>query len=339
MKVLYIIIFIFVFSAKANVQQIEADAKAFGKQIHEKNKNNVYKPEDLPSFTTANPKETNYYGNANGLEQAGAIEFQKDENTKMLLKTSEEKLKYSQEVKQLKENIISTGVPQDAYCIDGKCGAEFQNENADINNMTDSLTSLSIIQAIASDKDKLENIQTCTSSGKIPVISITSCTSKPELRIFKGVSHKCSNDVVGFSKCCSGSGLGNDLNLASCSSDEKTLALKQSKKLCHHVGTYCSKQDFFGGCLVKTQGYCCFDTTLTKAIQIQGRFGQLKINFGSGESPNCRGLKPEELEKIKMNEIDFSEFTSNLNPQINNIDKDLIQNQIHQTIPKKRKIL
>ena len=53
--------------------------------------------------------------------------------------------------------------------------------------------------------------------------------------------------------------------------------------------------------------FCCFSNILEKIIQVQGR-AQLGINFGSGGSPDCRGLTLEELERIDFSLIDFSEF-------------------------------
>jgi conjugal transfer mating pair stabilization protein TraN len=46
---------------------------------------------------------------------------------------------------------------------------------------------------------------------------------------------------------------------------------------------------------------------LDKVVQVQGR-KQLGINFGSGGSPNCRGLTLEEIQRIDWEQVDFTEF-------------------------------
>ncbi|MEG2665025.1 MAG: conjugal transfer protein TraN, partial [Hafnia sp.] len=48
-------------------------------------------------------------------------------------------------------------------------------------------------------------------------------------------------------------------------------------------------------------------------VQAQGRKGQLGINFGSGKSPNCRGITIDELQSLRFDNMDFSNFYSDLN--------------------------
>jgi conjugal transfer mating pair stabilization protein TraN len=46
---------------------------------------------------------------------------------------------------------------------------------------------------------------------------------------------------------------------------------------------------------------------LDKVLQLQGR-KQLGLNFGSGGSPNCRGLTLTEMQRIDWEQVDFTEF-------------------------------
>ena len=88
---------------------------------------------------------------------------------------------------------------------------------------------------------------------------------------------------------------------------------KREKKLCVYVGKTISK--VMGMTNVIKHHYCCFANILEKVVQVEGRGGQLGINFGSGASPNCQGLTLDEIKKLDFNKIDFSEFIEELTLQ------------------------
>lgn len=133
-----------------------------------------------------------------------------------------------------------------------------------------------------------------------------------DVKIFTGKGMSCKKFAAGFSNCCKDSGWGQDVGLASCSSDEKALGKAKEKRLTVYVGEYCSKK-VLGVCLEKKRGYCEFDSKLAQIVQQQGRSWQLGIGFGSGSSPDCRGITPEELQKIDFSKVDFSAFYDDLN--------------------------
>lgn len=133
-----------------------------------------------------------------------------------------------------------------------------------------------------------------------------------DVKIFTGKGVSCKKFAAGCSNCCKDSGWGQDVGLASCSSDEKALGKAKEKRLTVYVGEYCSKK-VLGVCLEKKRGYCEFDSKLAQIVQQQGRSWQLGIGFGSGSSPDCRGITPEELQKIDFSKVDFSAFYDDLN--------------------------
>lgn len=133
-----------------------------------------------------------------------------------------------------------------------------------------------------------------------------------DVKIFTGKGLSCKKFAAGFSNCCKDSGWGQDVGLASCSSDEKALGKAKEKRLTVYVGEYCSKKAL-GICIEKKRGYCEFDSKLAQIVQQQGRSWQLGIGFGSGSSPDCRGITPEELQKIDFSKVDFSAFYDDLN--------------------------
>lgn len=131
------------------------------------------------------------------------------------------------------------------------------------------------------------------------------------VRAFTGKGMSCKKFAAGFNNCCKDSGWGQDIGLSSCSSDEKALGKAKDRKLTVYVGEYCSKK-VLGVCLEKKRGYCVFDSKLARIVQEQGRRGQLGTGFGSGSSPDCRGITVDELQRLDFGVMDFSDFYSDL---------------------------
>lgn len=131
------------------------------------------------------------------------------------------------------------------------------------------------------------------------------------VRAFTGEAKSCKKMAAGFSNCCKDSGWGQDMGLARCSSDEKALGKAKEKKLTVYVGEYCSKK-VLGICVEKKRGYCQFDSKLARIVQEQGRRNQLGIGFGIGESPDCRGITVDELQRLDFGVMNFSDFYSDL---------------------------
>lgn len=132
------------------------------------------------------------------------------------------------------------------------------------------------------------------------------------VRAFTGKPVECRMAIAGFNNCCKDSGWGQGIGLAHCDSEEKALGKAKEKLLTVYVGTYCSKK-VLGVCLQKKKAYCQFDSKLAQIVQAQGRKGQLGIGFGSGKHPDCRGITVEELQALRFDRMDFSNFYSDLN--------------------------
>ena len=147
----------------------------------------------------------------------------------------------------------------------------------------------------------------------------------------------CRKAMAGFSNCCVDSGWGNSAGLANCSSEEMAIGKAKAKKVTVLVGEACAKKAL-GVCIQKKQVYCVFGGKLARIIQEQGRRDQLRVDFGSGDSPNCRGITVPELQGINFDKINFSDFYSDLmdNQKIPDADamtkiaKDRIAAQVKQ---------
>lgn len=173
-------------------------------------------------------------------------------------------------------------------CANGECDAIESNASGGFGK---AVSALAAVTAAAKDVAEMNDVN---------------------VRAFTGEPKSCRMAIAGFSNCCKDSGWGQGIGLAHCDSEEKALGKAKEKLLTVYVGTYCSKK-VLGVCLQKKKAYCQFDSKLAQIVQAQGRKGQLGIGFGSGKNPDCRGITVEELQSLKFDRMDFSNFYSDLN--------------------------
>ena len=103
--------------------------------------------------------------------------------------------------------------------------------------------------------------------------------------------------------------------LSQCSQEQQVLAEKRGQNLCQQVGTYCS-QKFLGVCMQNTQSFCCYNSVLSKTIEV-GAHQQLNLSWGSAQTPSCTGLTIAQLGQIDFSKIDFSQFIATIMPNQN----------------------
>ncbi|WP_259053215.1 type-F conjugative transfer system mating-pair stabilization protein TraN [Klebsiella sp. BIGb0407] len=175
----------------------------------------------------------------------------------------------------------------EVFCLDGECEMTETHSN---NGFGHAVSELAALAAAGKDVAEIDNV---------------------DVRAFTGVPRYCKKFAVGFSNCCADSGWGNNMGLASCSSDEKALGKAKEKKLIISIGEFCSKK-VLGVCLEKKRSYCQFDSKLAQIVQQQGRDGQLHIGFGGAKSPDCRGISVDELQAIDFDRLDFTPFMEDL---------------------------
>lgn len=212
---------------------------------------------------------------------------------------------YSKLTYQCAHTVKSTGYicGSEFYCSDGSCSAMQAGQNQNFEAAVSQLAALA-----AAGKDF---------AGMDPD-SVTA---------FTGKAMACRKSAAGFSNCCKSGGWGQDAGLAQCNTEEKEIGTGKEKKLVVKVGSYCSKK-VLGVCLQQKEGYCVFDSKLARIVQEQGRRDQLGISFGSGSNPDCRGIRVAELQGIKFDHIDFSDFYDDLNSNIKLPDQDALNQRI-----------
>jgi hypothetical protein len=194
------------------------------------------------------------------------------------------------------------------YCLNGQC--EKSEENSD-NDFVKPISYLTALNQAGKDNDGAH-----------------------DLKIFTGGAKSCEKDSVSYNNCCKDSGWGQDYAGASCSTEEQELAQMQSKKLCHYVGSYCSKKvPLVGGCLKTKKSSCCFNSKIARIIIEQGR-SQLGMGWGSAQSPDCRGFTPDEMSRLKFDKMDLSEIASDIANSVVVPDSATLQNRVKESMKK-----
>ncbi|HHQ4545268.1 TPA: type-F conjugative transfer system mating-pair stabilization protein TraN [Aeromonas veronii] len=195
-----------------------------------------------------------------------------------------ENLTYSCEHKTTGSGVMCGGT---FFCKDGSCA---QSEAGKSNAFQKAVSELAAVAAAGKDVAKMNS---------------------SDVRAFTGKAMFCKKFAAGFNNCCKDSGWGQDIGLSKCSSDEKALGEARKRNLTVDVGEFCSKK-VLKVCVEKKRSYCVFDSKLAQIVQQQGRQWQLGIGFGGASSPDCQGITTDQLQSIKFNNLDFSNFYADL---------------------------
>ena len=118
----------------------------------------------------------------------------------------------------------------------------------------------------------------------------------------------------GTNCCTDGKGWGVSLGLSECGGEDKDLADRQAKGLCHEIGTYCA-EEILGVCIRKKRRYCCFPSKLSRIIHVQGR-PHVGLSWGTAEEPQCRGFTEQELSRLNFDQLDLREVFTDIRARI-----------------------
>ena len=94
----------------------------------------------------------------------------------------------------------------------------------------------------------------------------------------------------------------------SCSESDRMHVLRESRGLCHYVGSYCDKKSG-AGCLEKKESWVCFNSKLARIVQEEGR-KQLGLGWGTPEAPLARGFQLSEFQALDFSRMDLSAIVS-----------------------------
>ena len=116
-----------------------------------------------------------------------------------------------------------------------------------------------------------------------------------------------------------------------CDQSEQLLGLRKDQRLCTPVGSWCSSK-VLGVCITKKEGYCCYNSRLSRIVNEQGR-AQIGKSYGDPRSPDCSGFTTAELERLDFSRMDLSEFIADIVPK--NLNTNLLDQRARQTITDK----
>lgn len=176
-----------------------------------------------------------------------------------------------------------TVCPGKIACADGQCDTS-QSEVSD--DMAEGLSRLGALAGVAGD------------------VSANQVRSGAPA-IFTGNAQECKKYPLGFRDCCTDSGWGDWVK--HCPPELQVLQRAKYENRVVYLGNY--KNHKLGA---RHYTYCIFPTKLAAIVQIQGRGGQLGIPYGAAQYPNCRGITPEELERINFAALDLSPIQQEL---------------------------
>lgn len=157
-----------------------------------------------------------------------------------------------------------------------------------------------------------------------------------QIYIYNGQDNRCRNGGVTLTggSCCKEEDYA--MGLLKCNPKEIALMKLRGNGVCHEVGEYCSKEInlMFGNvCVEKSKRYCCFNSKLARIIHQQGRPQIDGLDWGTPESPTCRGFTPEEFERLDFSKINLSEFYKDI--EVKEMDHTVLQDTLTDSFNRK----
>lgn len=251
----------------------------------------VFHPQDvIPKFTET-PRESSLQPNVSDndklLQQEANVRLNQEDTARFVITEEQRRSKITPnptEIAATDRLIESSGTQTPAVgCADGKCDLAAADVSDDIN---EGVSRLGAIAGTAQD------------------VAANQVHSQ-QAAIFRGVYQECEKYPLGFRDCCTDSG---SLDwLINCPWQLQQLQKAKLEHRAVYLGHY--KPHRFSA---THYGFCVFPTKLAGIVQIQGRYTQLGIGFGSIWHPDCRGVTPEELERINFKALDLNEMMAEL---------------------------
>ena len=189
---------------------------------------------------------------------------------------------------------------RDLFCVGTDCTSTNPTKNKNFDKAAASLAALNA----AAEEIKKQNID------------------NPQ--IFVGKPMECSRSITNAKNCCDAGGSGwAEGAFLNCADDEKELAKAKEAGRVVEAGNgnneYCYNE-VLGVCTSYHRVYCVFDSKIARIVQHDGRKNQLGISFGEvgddSAHPNCRGITPEELSRMKFDRMDFSELYAEIRKKV-----------------------
>ena len=251
----------------------------------------AFHPQDvIPKFTSS-PRESSLQPNAGDndklLQQEANVRLNQEDTARFVMTEEQHRIKITPNSIEIAaaDRLIENSEAQTSSvgCADGKCDLTSADVSDDLNEGVSRLGAVAgTAQAVATNQ-----------------------VQSQQPAIFRGVMQECEKYMWGMRDCCTDNGFLE--GLINCPRELQILQQAKREHRVVYVGHY--KPHRFSTTRYR---YCVFPTKLAGIVQIQGRYTQLGIGFGSVWHPDCRGVTPEELERINFKALDLSEMVAEL---------------------------
>ena len=251
----------------------------------------AFHPQDVISNFTPTPHESSLQPNAGDndklLQQEVSTRLNQEDTARFVISEEQHRVKITPNPIEIaaSDRLIENNEAQTPAvgCADGKCDLTSPDVSDDINEGVSRLGAVSgTAQEVAANQ-----------------------VNSYQAAIFRGVYQECEKYPLGFRDCCIDSG---SLDwMIHCPWQLQQLQKAKLEQRVVYLGHY--KPHRFSA---THYGFCVFPTKLAGIVQIQGRYAQLGIGFGSVWHPDCRGVTPQELERINFKALNLSEIVAEL---------------------------
>lgn len=251
----------------------------------------AFHPQDVISNFTPTPRESSLQPNVGDndklLQQEASVRLNQEDTARFLISEEQHRVKLTPNPMEItaSDRLIENSEAQTPAvdCADGQCDLTATDVSDDINEGISRLGSVAgTAQAVATNQ-----------------------VQSQQPAIFRGAMQECEKYMWGMRDCCTDNGFLD--GIINCPRELQILQQAKHEHRVAYVGHY--KPHRFSTTRYR---YCVFPTKLAGIVQIQGRFAQLGIGFGSVWHPDCRGVTPEELERINFKALDLSEMVAEL---------------------------
>lgn len=248
-------------------------------------------PQEIIPKYTESPKETNI--KQESIAQEANNRISKEDTAKFII--AEEKLR-TKSIPNSKSSEINSA---DAIIENTKsCPDEDQNLNESSDDINEGISRLGTISETAEEVAKYQ-------------------VNSQQPLIFKGYYQECEKYMLGLRDCCTNEGFFS--GIINCPIELQNLQRAKEERRAVYLGHY--KPRRFS---TTRYGYCVFPTKLAGIVQTQGRQAQLRVGFGSAKRPDCRGLTPEEIERINFAALDINGLVQDFISKKNLPDRSVI---------------
>ncbi len=251
----------------------------------------AFHPQDVISNFTSTPRESSLQPNTSGndklLQQEANVRLNQEETARFVITEEQRRAKMTPNPTEIAaaDRLIENSEAQTPAvdCADGKCDLTSADVSDDINE------GVSRLGAVSSTAQEVANNQ----------------IQAQQPAIFRGVMQECEKYMLDLRDCCTDDGFLD--GIIHCPRELQTLQHAKNEHRVVYVGHY--KPHRFSTTRYR---FCVFPTKLAGIVQIQGRYTQLSIGFGNVWHPDCRGVTPEELERINFKTLDLRSMVAEL---------------------------